>query len=46
MFDILLDVMGDIDSIYGIEYGVDWIELGWIPGSETGMSAFANDIWG
>ena len=46
VFDILLDVMGDIDSIYGIEYGVDWIELGWIPGSETGMSAFANDIWG
>ena len=46
VFDILLDVMGDIDSKYGIEYGVDWIELGWIPGSETGMSAFANDIWG
>jgi len=46
VFDILLDVMGDIDSKYGVEYGVDWIELGWIPGSETGMAAFATDIWG
>jgi len=46
IFDTLLDVMGDPASRYGVEYGVDWIELGWIPGLEIGMAAFANDIWG
>ncbi len=46
VFDTLLDVMGDPASRYGVEYGVDWIELGWIPGGETGMAAFATDIWG
>ena len=46
VFDTLLDVIGDPASRYGVEYGVDWIELGWIPGTETGMAAFATDIWG
>ncbi len=46
VFNTLLDVMGDPASKYGVEYGVDWIELGWIPGGETGMAAFATDIWG
>ncbi len=46
VFDTLLDVIGDPASRYGVEYGVDWIELGWIPGLEIGMAAFANDVWG
>jgi len=27
------------------KYGVDYVNLGWIPGTETGMSAFATDVW-
>ena len=27
------------------KYGEDYVNLGWIPGSETGMSAFAEDVW-
>jgi hypothetical protein len=27
------------------KYGVDYVNLGWIPGSETGMSSFATDAW-
>jgi len=46
IFDTLLDVIGDPASRYGVEYGVDWIELGWIPGGEIGMAAFATDVWG
>jgi len=45
VFDTLLDQMKP-ETTYGVEYGVDWIELGWIPGSETGMAAFADDIHG
>jgi hypothetical protein len=45
VFDTLLDQMNP-ESTYGVEYGVDWIELGWIPGGETGMAAFATDVWG
>ncbi len=45
VFDTLLDQMNP-ESAYGVEYGVDWVELGWIPGGETGMAAFATDIWG
>lgn len=45
VFDTLL---GQIDPAerYGVVYGEDWVELGWVPGSETGMAAFATDIWG
>jgi hypothetical protein len=45
VFDTVLDQLNP-ESTYGVEYGVDWIELGWIPGSETGMAALATDIWG
>ena len=45
VFETVLDQMNP-ESTYGVEYGVDWIELGWIPGSETGMAALATDIWG
>lgn len=27
------------------KYGVDYVDLGYIPGSETGMSSFATDVW-
>lgn len=27
------------------EYGKDYVNLGWIPGTETGMASFATDIW-
>jgi hypothetical protein len=45
VFETVLDQMNP-ESTYGVEYGVDWIELGWIPGGETGMAALATDIWG
>ena len=45
VFETVLDQMNP-ESTYGVEYGVDWIELGWIPGQETGMAALATDIWG
>lgn len=45
VFRTVLDQLSP-ESTYGVEYGVDWIELGWIPGSETGMAALATDIWG
>lgn len=44
VFDTLLSQV-DPEADYGMVYGEDWIELGWIPGSETGMAALANDIW-
>jgi len=44
VFDTLLDQMNP-DSTYGVVYGEDWIELGWIPGGETGMAALATDMW-
>ncbi|GAH98398.1 unnamed protein product, partial [marine sediment metagenome] len=44
VFDTLLDQMNPA-STYGVVYGEDWIELGWIPGSETGMAALAVDMW-
>jgi len=44
VFDTLLDQMNPA-STYGVVYGEDWIELGWIPGSETGMAALATDMW-
>ena len=27
------------------KYGEDYVNLHWIPGSETGMAAFAEDVW-
>jgi len=27
------------------KYGVDYVNLGWVPGTETGMASFAMDIW-
>jgi hypothetical protein len=27
------------------KYGVDYVNLGWIPGTETGMASFATDVW-
>lgn len=44
VFDTLLDQMNPA-STYGVVYGEDWIELGWIPGGETGMAALATDMW-
>lgn len=45
VFDTLLSQINPA-SAYGVVYGEDWIELGWIPGSETGMNSFAVDMWG
>ena len=33
-----------IEEIYGKKYGEDWVFLGWIPGGETGMRAFGQDM--
>ncbi len=33
------------DALKDKKYGVDYVNLGWIPGSETGMSSFATDVW-
>ncbi len=44
VFNTLLDQV-DPEADFGMVYGEDWIELGWIPGGETGMAALANDIW-
>jgi hypothetical protein len=30
---------------YGLVYGEDWVEMGYIVGRETGMAALATDIW-
>jgi len=26
-------------------YGIDYVNLGWIPGTETGMASFATNVW-
>lgn len=44
VFDTLLGEINPAES-YGVVYGTDWVELGWIPGGETGMAALGNDIW-
>lgn len=44
VFDTLLGEMKP-EETYGVVYGTDWVELGWIPGAETGMAALGNDIW-
>ena len=31
-------------TTYGKVYGVDWIDLGYIPGSEPAMRAFGDDM--
>lgn len=33
-----------IEKVYGKKYGEDWVFLGWIPGGETGMRAFGQDM--
>ena len=33
------------DGMKDKKYGVDYVNLGWIPGTETGMSSFATDVW-
>jgi len=38
-------VYGPMDQM-GAEYGVDWVNLGYIAGGEVGMSNFAMDTWG
>lgn len=44
VFDTLLTQV-DPAADYGLVYGEDWVEMGWVPGSETGMAALATDIW-
>jgi len=34
-----------VDAMKDKKYGVDYVNLGWIPGTETGMSSFATDVW-
>jgi len=29
-----------------LTYGVDYVDIGWVGGGETGMSSWAKDIWG
>ena len=45
VFDTLLSQIDPAEK-FNVVYGEDWIELGWIPGSETGMAAIATDMWG
>jgi len=45
VFDTLLTQIDPAEK-YNVVYGEDWIELGWVPGSETGMAALATDMWG
>ncbi|UCH57003.1 MAG: hypothetical protein JSV18_06605, partial [Candidatus Bathyarchaeota archaeon] len=45
VFDMVLDVV-DPAADFGMVYGEDWVEMGWIPGGEPGMSALASDFWG
>jgi len=45
VFDTLLTQIDPAEK-YNVVYGEDWIELGWVPGSETGMAAIATDMWG
>jgi len=33
------------DAMKDKKYGEDYVNLHWIPGSETGMAAFAEDVW-
>jgi len=44
VMDVVLDEL-DPAVRYGKVYGEDWIELGWVPQSETGMAALGTDIW-
>jgi len=34
-----------VDAMKDKKYGVDYVNLGWIPGTETGMASFATDVW-
>ncbi len=43
VFDTLLTQVNPEE--YGLVYGEDWVEMGWVPGSETGMAALGTDIW-
>lgn len=45
VFDTLLSQIDPAEK-YNVVYGEDWVELGWVPGSETGMAALATDMWG
>lgn len=45
VFDTLLTQIDPAEK-YNLVYGEDWVELGWIPGGETGMAAIAADMWG
>ena len=33
------------DAMKDKKYGEDYVNLHWIPGTETGMSSFAEDVW-
>jgi len=44
VMDIVLKEI-DPEKQYGKVYGVDWIELGWVPQGEIGMASLATDIW-
>ena len=41
----LLPMRSEIEDS-GMIYGQDWVHFGYIGGGETGLSAFASDIWG
>jgi len=36
--------LSTIDT-HGKQYGIDFVDLGYVPGGETAMSAFAGDVW-
>jgi hypothetical protein len=44
VFDTLLTQVDPAEK-YNLVYGEDWVELGWVPGGETGMAAIATDMW-
>ncbi len=45
VMDVVLKEM-DPQEKFGKVYGVDWIELGFVPQGEIGMAALGKDIWG
>jgi hypothetical protein len=45
VFDTLLSQIDPAEK-FNVVYGEDWVELGWVPGGETGMAALATDMWG
>jgi len=42
---IAMDRMWNIVGFDDMEYGVDWVWLGWLPGGETAFANIREDVW-